>query len=149
MKVQTKPYLRDLQFRGFVEGLTYLSPTSHPLCHYIGGIPYALPPVGPFRWRKPRSLPPCYRYGTRAHPGRYTGKCSLCPQPGFDGGVNDAEWDEDCLQCNIWIPAGDPPTEKGWPVLFWIRTLLIDIADVVGFTEDMCRWRVSPVWISE
>lgn len=120
MTRSTEPYLRDLEFRGFVEGLTYVDNNSQPLCHYFGGIPYALPTVGPFRWQKPRSLPPCYRYGTRANPGRYTGICSLCPQPG-EG--DDALWDEDCLQCNVWIPAGTPP-EGGWPVLFWIRMLL-------------------------
>ncbi|KAF2276728.1 paraben-hydrolyzing esterase precursor [Westerdykella ornata] len=116
----SKPYVRDLEFRGFIEGLTYVDDKSQPLCHYFGGIPYAIPPVGPFRWCKPRSLPPCYRYGTRVNPGRYTENCSLCPQPGFNEGLNDSLWDEDCLQCNIWVPAGEPP-KGGWPVLVWIH----------------------------
>ncbi|CAO2655549.1 Nn.00g043520.m01.CDS01 [Neocucurbitaria sp. VM-36] len=115
----SQPYNRDLQFRGFVEGLTCLDGSSQPLCHYFGGVPYALPPIGPFRFQKPRSLPPCYRYGTKANPGRFSGGCGLCPQ-GTREGVDDAAWDEDCLQSNIWIPAGEPPA-GGWPVLFYIH----------------------------
>lgn len=109
MQKATEPYFRDLEFRGFVEGLTYLDKKSQPLCYYFGGIPYALPPVGPFRWQKPRPLPACYRYGTRANPGRYTGSCSLCPQPQPNDDIDTTMWDEDCLQCNIWVPIGDPP----------------------------------------
>ncbi|RYN75047.1 putative esterase/lipase [Alternaria tenuissima] len=121
MSKPSKPYQRDLQFRGFVEGLTYVDSDSQAQCHYFGGVPYALPPVGPFRFQKPRSLPPCYRYGTKANPGRYTGGCGLCPQPGSSTEVlNEPAWDEDCLQTNIWIPAGQSPAE-GWPVLFWIH----------------------------
>ncbi|KAF2749857.1 paraben-hydrolyzing esterase precursor [Sporormia fimetaria CBS 119925] len=116
----SKPYVRDLEFRGYVEGLTYLDDNSQPLCHFFGGIPYALPPVGANRWRRPRSLAPCFRYGTSVSPGKYTGNCGLCPQPGFGEDLNEKSWDEDCLQTNIWIPAGDPP-EGGWPVLVWIH----------------------------
>ncbi|KAH9864250.1 hypothetical protein J1614_010184, partial [Plenodomus biglobosus] len=116
MAKPSKPFIRDLQFRGIVEGLTYVNSQSAPLCHFFGGVPYALPPVGPFRFQKPRSLPPCYRYGTKANPGRFTGGCGLCPQPGArksDGKLDAATWDEDCLQSNIWIPRGDPPAEDG------------------------------------
>lgn len=109
MNDNTQPCLRDLEFRGFIEGLTYLDSKSNQLCHFFGGIPYALPPIGPFRWQKPRQIPACYRYGTRANPGRYTGNCTLCPQPTPSDGIDHAFWDEDCLQCNIWIPIGDPP----------------------------------------
>lgn len=112
MSKRFQPHSLDLQFRGVAEGLTYVDNDNKPLCHYLGGVPYALPPVGPFRFQKPRSLPPCYRYGTKANPGRYTGACGLCPQPSFKPGNLDASsWDEDCLQNNIWIPTGDPPAE--------------------------------------
>ncbi|KAF2874402.1 paraben-hydrolyzing esterase precursor [Massariosphaeria phaeospora] len=120
MTKSSEPYLRDLDFRGVVEGITYLDKKSQPLCHFFGGIPYALPPLGSFRWSKPRPLPSCYRYGTRANPGRYTEKCSLCPQPEFNDDLKDELWNEDCLQSNIWIPTGDPP-KGGWPVLLWIH----------------------------
>ncbi|KAF1831958.1 alpha/beta-hydrolase [Decorospora gaudefroyi] len=109
----SQPYNLDLHFRGFAQGLTYLDPTNSqkPLCHFFGGVPYALPPT---RFQKPRPLPACYRYGTRADPGVFTAGCGVCPQEG----VGDGE--EDCLQCNIWVPVGEGP-EKGWPVLFWIH----------------------------
>ncbi|KAF2238181.1 alpha/beta-hydrolase [Viridothelium virens] len=115
----TEPYSKDLQYRGFVEGATIKEKSSGKiLCHYFGGLPYALPPIGPFRWRKPRELPLCYRYGTRANPGRFNGGAGVCPQPAKS---EDAEkQEEDCLQCNIWIPIGEPPKD-GWPVLFYIH----------------------------
>ncbi|KAF1845032.1 paraben-hydrolyzing esterase precursor [Cucurbitaria berberidis CBS 394.84] len=119
MPEPSQPYHRDLSFRGFVEGLTYLDESSQPLCHFFGGVPFALPPIGPFRFQKPRSLPPCYRYGTRANPGRFSGGCGLCPQASRQG-FDETTWDEDCLQSNMWIPAGEPPA-GGWPVFFWIH----------------------------
>ncbi|QDS68274.1 hypothetical protein FKW77_010638 [Venturia effusa] len=113
----TVPYPLDLQFRGFIEGSTIKEKSSgRTLCHYFGGIPYALPPIGPFRWQRPRPLEPCYRYGTRANPGRYTGAASVCPQPGKPTSL----FDEDCLQCNIWVPHGEAP-KRGWPVYFYIH----------------------------
>lgn len=113
----SEPYVLDIQFRGFIEGLTYVDKkTQSRLCHYFGGIPYALPPIGPFRFQKPRALPACYRYGTRVNPGRFTGGCGMCPQPG----EGERKWDEDCLQLNVWIPTGNAPS-TGWPVLFWIH----------------------------
>ncbi|KAH8730795.1 Alpha/Beta hydrolase protein [Phaeosphaeriaceae sp. PMI808] len=118
----SQPYQIDLQFRGHVEGLTYLNQHSQPLCHLFAGVPYALPPLGPFRFQKPRSLPACYRYGTKVNPARFTGGCGRCPQSAagatLDGSITS--WDEDCLQNNIWVPVGKPPAE-GWPVLFWIH----------------------------
>lgn len=110
----SRPYTLDLQFRGVISGLTYLSPDSQPLCHFFGGIPYALPPVGAFRFQKPRALPPCYRYGTKVNPGVFAGVCGLCPQPGVLGEEMDVEgWDEDCLQINVWIPVGEAPAGGG------------------------------------
>jgi hypothetical protein len=108
MSKPSQPYLRDLQFRGIVEGLTYLDDKSRPQCHFFGGIPYGLPPVGPFRFQKPRSLPTCYRYGTKSNPGSFTGSCGLCPQITRQG-LDDHLWKEDCLQSNIWVPTGEPP----------------------------------------
>ncbi|KAF2628664.1 paraben-hydrolyzing esterase precursor [Macroventuria anomochaeta] len=119
MSKPSRPYLRDLQFRGVVEGLTYLDDKSKPLCHFFGGVPFGLPPVGPFRFQKPRSLPTCYRYGTKSNPGRFTGSCGLCPQITRQG-LDDHLWEEDCLQSNIWVPIGEPP-KGGWPVLFYIH----------------------------
>lgn len=100
---------------GWLEGVTLSSPSGTAL-HYFGGIPYALPPVGPYRFRQARRLPEHFRYGTRASPGRFSHKAAVCPQPQPD----DSAWDENCLQLNIYIPPGTPPRE-GWPVFFYIH----------------------------
>jgi carboxylesterase type B len=119
VSLSKEPFLLDLQFRGSIEGSTLKqNPSQIPYCHYFGGLPYALPPVGPFRWKNPRPLPPCYRYGTRANPGRFTGGAGFCPQPSKEDDVK--LYEEDCLQCNIWIPIGQPPKD-GWPVFFYIH----------------------------
>jgi carboxylesterase type B len=40
----------------------------------------------------------------------------------MDNKLDEEFWDEDCLQCNIWVPTCDPPKgARGWPVLFWIH----------------------------
>lgn len=98
------------------------SEVRRPLCHYYGGIPYAPPPVGAHRWRRPRALPACYRYGTAANPldctgggstGAGKGGAAVCPQNAWDNGEAPeemrAQFDEDCLQLNVWVPAGEPP----------------------------------------
>ncbi|KAF2092031.1 carboxylesterase [Saccharata proteae CBS 121410] len=115
-----EPYLKDLEYRGFIQGLTIKAKaTGKPLCHYFGGIPYALPPKGDFRWRMPRPLAPCYRYGTRSEPGLFNKRVSICPQPA-PGRDEGPEVDEDCLQCNIWVPT-TPAPKGGFPVLFYIH----------------------------
>jgi hypothetical protein len=109
MSKPSQPYYCDLQFRGFIEGLTYIDNDSKPACHFFGGVPYALPPL---RFNRPRSLPPCYRYGTKANPARFTRGCGICPQPSFNAKkLDEISWDEDCLQSNIWIPTGVAPAE--------------------------------------
>lgn len=118
-----RPYLVDAGPLGHVEGLTVLSTTAssrgEPLCHYLGGLPYALPPVGPYRFRQPRHLPDGYRYGTKANPGRFTGSTATCPQPWPSS--KRSLWSEDCLQLNIYLPAAKRPPASGWPVLFYIH----------------------------
>ena len=44
----------------------------------------------------------------------------MCPQSIRQNGPDDTMWDEDCLQLNIYIPAGDRP-HSGWPVFFYIH----------------------------
>ena len=107
---------------GHIEGITvshsWQTSNNKQLCHYFGGIPYALPPIGPYRFRKPRPLPSYYRYGTKASPGRFTRKAAFCPQPERVKGLDNSLWDEDCLQLNIYIPAGRQKPANGWPVFF-------------------------------
>jgi len=79
MAYQEESYRFDAGALGHIEGLTVTS-NGKPALRYFGGLPYALPPLGPFRFRSPRALPPCYRYGTKANPGRFVGCTSICPQ---------------------------------------------------------------------
>ncbi|EUC34371.1 hypothetical protein COCCADRAFT_35937 [Bipolaris zeicola 26-R-13] len=94
--------------------------TGLPQCHYFGGIPYALPAQ---RFQRAKPLPPCYRYGTQVNPGVFDGACGVCPQPASGPGKEDQVGEEDCLQCNVWVPSGEVPVggHLGWPVLFWIH----------------------------
>lgn len=119
---ETIPYPYDAGPLGHVQGLAVSSAAepSHHLLYYFGGIPYAQPPVGPYRFRRARQLPPCYRYGTRASPANFTGGHGVCPQPGWLGPPDTTLWDENCLQLNIYIPNGERPG-KGWPVYFYIH----------------------------
>ncbi|KAE8383038.1 Alpha/Beta hydrolase protein [Aspergillus bertholletiae] len=119
MEPLRSPYLKSLEHRGFVQGVTLTDRTSNsPWCHYFGGLRYALPPTE--RWRKAQRLPPSYSYGTKDHPGQCAGAAGVCPQPSFPGLSLGEGWGEDCFQCNVWVPAGEPP-KNGWPVLVFIH----------------------------
>ncbi|EMC92424.1 hypothetical protein BAUCODRAFT_288616 [Baudoinia panamericana UAMH 10762] len=126
-RVQYKrdPYRFNAGSLGHLEGLTVSfrsnSSRNTPLLRYFGGVPYALPPIGPYRFRRPRPLPDYYRYGTKANPGRFTRSTGICPQPSWQGMNGEEVWDEDCLQLNIYIPCGSPPSTQGWPVFFYIH----------------------------
>lgn len=97
--------LRD----GKIEGVT-----ENGVSRYLG-IPYALPPVGPLRWRAPQSPAPwsgllearsfgpdCVQMDMESPPG-----------PGF---VNPES--EDCLYLNVWAP--ENATGQKLPVMVWI-----------------------------
>jgi hypothetical protein len=107
-------------------------------------IPYALPPVGSLRWRRPQPLPDDFSFNSAdGTPGDYSQFGPICPQPVYamaDAMVPPSSegalpagmmakpienlQDEDCLYVNIWVPEGKPPAE-GWPVQFFIRKYLI------------------------
>lgn len=110
-----EPCLQDLSNRGFIQGAT-IKHNGKPICNYFGGIPYAQPPVGEHRWRRPRELAPCYSYGSRTSPGIFDGKAAVCPQPI----TTKEDATENCLELNIWVPSGAFP-EGGWPIYFYIH----------------------------
>ena len=109
-----------IEGKGFLQGGTLLDANEAPKCYKFSNVPYALPPTGKRRWKRPEPLPLNFSHGSEQSPGRYDIKTSsICPQ--FP--VNTAPFpdcDEDCLQVNIWVPLGEPP-ERGWPVFFYIR----------------------------
>ncbi|KAL4863322.1 hypothetical protein BDV12DRAFT_202231 [Aspergillus spectabilis] len=118
METSQKQFVKSLDHRGYVQGVTISNTSNTDLCHYFGGIRYALAPLE--RWRLARKLPPSYSYGSKDHPYQCRGGTGTCPQPSFMGLSDSSDWEEDCFQCNVWIPLGVPPTD-GWPVLFFIH----------------------------
>lgn len=77
------------------------------------GIPYAKPPVGALRFRKPQPMEPWDGVRDAKRYGDY------CPQPGKPAtAVNYLKASEDCLTLNIFTPACD---EKRRPVVVWIH----------------------------
>ncbi|HXY70706.1 MAG TPA: carboxylesterase family protein [Gemmatimonadales bacterium] len=79
------------------------------------GIPYAAPPVGPWRWRPPQ--PPPGWSATR----EATSFGPVCPQRGTDRLVARANLprSEDCLTLNVWTPGLEPGARR--PVMVWIH----------------------------
>ncbi|XP_014215411.1 acetylcholinesterase-like [Copidosoma floridanum] len=125
--------------------------------HVYLGVPFAKPPVGRLRFRKPAPMDPW--------PGvlNATQMPNSCIQEryeyfqGFDG---EEMWNpntnvsEDCLYMNIWVPkkvklrhkgGGETPGEGGMPILVWIYgggymtgTATLDVydADIMAAKSD-------------
>ena len=127
---KTEKHTLDVGSLGTIEGLILShAETEEQVVRRYLNVPFVLPPTGPYRWRKPRPLPPGYTY---ARPDGNPRDCTvfgrICPQPEYTRLGNHAfsKYDEDCLTLNIWVPAGTPP-EGGWPVMLWLHGELADI----------------------
>lgn len=119
----TNGLLVEIPKHGFLRSDIRFSKSSkkrRALCHYFGGVPYARPPTGSNRWKRPQKLPIDFSYGSKDQPQTRSGT-GICPQSDVKGRSLRKKWSEDCLQSNIWVPFGKPPS-NGWPVFFFIRT---------------------------
>ena len=78
------------------------------------GIPYALPPVGPMRWKAPEPMPRWAGVRNADHfgPACYQG---IAPAGVYTNAP--AVMSEDCLSLNIWTP----PNAHNAPVFVWIH----------------------------
>ena len=93
-------------------------PGGNYICTVFKGIPFAKPPVGDLRWKKPQPVEPwegvreCYNFGPAAYQldrAYEVGAKNLYPTP--------YEISEDCLYINVWTPA--ERTDEKLPVFFW------------------------------
>ncbi|KAF7548889.1 hypothetical protein G7Z17_g6760 [Cylindrodendrum hubeiense] len=116
-----KPFELSLGEKGTIRGLQFDNKSRR-----YAGVPYALPPTGDHRWRKPRPLPASYLYGDGdGAPYDATSFKAVCPQKAFH--IGNAEggsgaYSEDCLFVNIWTPIRQDYDEgKQWPVMLWLH----------------------------
>ncbi len=88
--------------------------------HVFRGIPYAAPPVGDLRWRRPQPLP---RWNGVRDALEFGPISVQPPRPAagpFAGimGHSQEEASEDCLYLNVWTPGIDDARR---PVMVWIH----------------------------
>ncbi|KAJ5724920.1 hypothetical protein N7493_006648 [Penicillium malachiteum] len=122
LSYQESPHEINLGAKGKIQGIQYDNKSRR-----YAGIPYALPPVGVHRWRKPRPLPETHTY-TQPDGRPFDGTCfyPICPQEAYAGGAEkdpDSEpYSEDCLRLNIWTPSDDHSgSDRKWPVVLWFH----------------------------
>ena len=85
--------------------------TNEAGIHKFLGIPYAKPPLGELRWKRPQ--PPAA--WTTPLQAKTFGK--RCAQTNSAVLMNPASEDEDCLYLNVWAPSD----AKDLPVMVWIH----------------------------
>jgi carboxylesterase type B len=119
---EEKAHTIDLGPLGRITGVQYDKKARR-----FAGVPYALPPTGGFRWRKPRPLPADFSYN---QPDGSSFDASefypICPQPKFSAGreqdIGRDAYSEDCLHLNIWTPVPEPGSEqRKFPVVLWLH----------------------------
>lgn len=134
----TSSYVLDTK-KGKLQGVEYRATNGEPVLQRYTKIPYAKPPIGELRWRRPQPLKN-FTFSTHSgEPGDYTQFGPICPQPVYNHSaalldnpkaapdIANVE-DEDCLYLNIWVPAGTPPS-GGWPVQVHIHGGWLQVGD--------------------
>lgn len=116
--------------------------SADPAVAVFKGIPYAAPPVGDLRWKKPQPVIPwegvmmadkfkkiCPQTLTRpitSYPEKYRSLYT--------------EHDEDCLFVNIWVPADAVGTKAKLPVMFWIHGGAYSTGSGITASTDGDAW---------
>ena len=107
--------------KGLVRGISQTSPTGKEVDAFLG-IPYAMPPVGKYRFRHPKPSQPwsgvfnashlpnaCFQTSDTFFGSEFRGSTMWNPNTPLN---------EDCLKINIWVP--HPRPKKPTAVLLWI-----------------------------
>jgi para-nitrobenzyl esterase len=97
---------------GIIEGA---AGSVKPGVHIFKGIPYAAPPVGPFRWSQPQ---PVVKWSGVRMADHFGAHCMQAPVYS-DMIFRDSGNSEDCLHLNVWTPAKSD--SDGLPVMLWIH----------------------------
>ena len=136
---KTSSYVLETK-KGNLKGIEQTDLDGNAVLYRYTKIPYALPPTGSLRWRRPQPLSQDWSFSdSSTEPGDYSAFGPICPQPVYNHGAalienpdNAPELEqtqsEDCLYLNIWVPAGTAPAE-GWPVQFHIHGGWLQIGD--------------------
>ena len=103
-------YVEQRTAQGVLEGVV----SADGKVRTFKGIPFAAPPVGPFRWKAPQPVQPWT--GVRKAT-EYPARCMQAPIYS-DMIFKDAGPSEDCLYLNLWMPA--TPAQPKLPVMVWI-----------------------------
>lgn len=82
---------------------------------FFKGIPFAMPPIGEWRWRPPEPLTPWH--GVR-DASDMQHDCMQLPTPSEAAPGGSTDPSEDCLYLNVWTPAGARGAHL--PVMVWI-----------------------------
>ncbi|KAH7129005.1 esterase/lipase [Dactylonectria macrodidyma] len=126
---------------GSLKGIKQEDGGGRPVLYRFLKIPFAQPPVGPLRWRRPKRLPSDFTFNSPSgEPGDYTRFGPISPQPRYEHGLAylpnpnaappiDNVQDEDCLYLNIWVPASSPSPDGGWPVQVYLHGGWLQVGD--------------------
>lgn len=135
----SSPYVLETA-RGKLRGIEAKDLNGRPVLQRYSRIPYAQPPTGKLRFRRPQPLDSEWSFSSKSgEAGDHTSFGPICPQPEYGHSAALLEnpaaapeienvQSEDCLYLNIWVPAGTPPP-SGWPVQFFIHGGWLQIGD--------------------
>lgn len=115
----TGPEVQTLS--GKVRGFTELVDGEE--VHTFLGIPFATPPVGELRFKRPH---PAESWAETLNAKEYSASCPQILYNAFPGNAGEDMWnpktrlDEDCLYLNIWTPSIEKRLNDKLTTMFWI-----------------------------